>query len=154
MTGLDDAALAAALRPAVAASVMVADPGGYYFRHDLIRQAVQEDLLPGERVQAERAFAQTLEADPALSGDGMAQVRLALHWRNAHEHERALRAAWAAAAGAAARFAFAEQLQMLEQVLQLWDRVPSAAEHTGTDRAGMTGLAADAARLAARRSVA
>ena len=148
VTRLDDAALAAALRPAVAASVMVADPGGYYFRHDLIRQAVQEDLLPGERVRAERAFAQTLEADPALSGDGMAQVRLALHWRNAHEHERALRAAWAAAAGAAARFAFAEQMQMLEQVLQLWDRVPSAAEHTGTDRAGMTGLAADAARLA------
>ena len=86
VTGLDDAALAAALRPAVAASVMVADPGGYYFRHDLIRQAVQEDLLPGERVRAERAFAQTLEADPALSGDGMVQVRLALHWRNANEH--------------------------------------------------------------------
>jgi len=148
VTGLDDAALTAALRPAVAANVMVADPGGYYFRHDLIRQAVQEDLLPGERVQAERAFAQTLEAGPALSGDGMAPVRLALHWRNAHEHERALRAAWAAAAGAAARFAFAEQLQMLEQVLQLWDRVPSAAEHTGTDRAGMIELAADAARLA------
>ena len=147
VTGLDDAGLAAALRPAVAANVMVADPQGYYFRHDLIRQAVQEDLLPGERVQAERAFAQTLEADPAL-GDGMAQVRLALHWRNAHEHERALRAAWAAAAGAAARFAFAEQLQMLEQVLQLWDRVPVAAEHTGTDRTGMIELAADAARLA------
>ena len=148
VTGLDDAGLAAALRRAVAANVMVADPQGYYFRHDLIREAVQEDLLPGERVQAERAFAQALEADPALGGDGMAQVRLALHWRGANEPERALRAAWAAAAGAAARFAFAEQLQMLEQVLQLWDRVPAAAEHTGTDRAGMIELAADAARWA------
>ena len=148
VTGLDDAALAAALRPAVDANVVVADADGYAFRHDLIRQAVWEDLLPGERAQAERAFAEALEADPALGGDGMVQVRLALHWRGAHEHERALRAAWAAAAGAAARFAFAEQLQMLEQVLELWDRVPGAAEHTGTDRAAVTELAADAARWA------
>jgi DNA-binding CsgD family transcriptional regulator len=149
VTGLDDAALAAALRPAVAASVVVADPGGYAFRHDLIRQAVWEDLLPGERAQAERAFAEALEADPALDVDGGVQARLALHWRGANEHERALRAAWAAAAIAAVSFAYAEQLQMLEQVLQLWDRVPAAAEHTGTDRVGVTELAARAARWAA-----
>ena len=149
VTGLDDAALAAALRPAVAVSVMVADPDGYAFRHDLIRQAVWEDLLPGEHAQAERAFAEALEACPALGGDGMVQVQVALHWRGANEHERALRAAWAAAADAAARFAFAEQMQMLEQVLALWDRMPAAAEHTGTDRARVTELAADAARLAA-----
>jgi DNA-binding CsgD family transcriptional regulator/tetratricopeptide (TPR) repeat protein len=148
VAGLDDATLAAALRPAVAANVMVADADGYAFRHDLIREAVQEDMLPGERARAERAFAEALEADPALGGDGGVQVRLALHWRAANEHERALRAAWYAAADAETRFAFAEQLQMLEQVLALWDRVPAAAEHTGTDRADVTELAADAARLA------
>ena len=75
VTGLDDPALTAALRPAVAANVMVADPGGYSFRHDLIREAVWEDLLPGERTQTERAFAEALEADPALDGDGMVQVQ-------------------------------------------------------------------------------
>ena len=148
VTGLDDTALAAALRPAVDANVVVIDADGYAFRHDLIRQAVWEDLLPGERARAERAFAEALEADPALDGDGMVQVRLALHWRGANEPERALRAAWAAAADAADRFAVAEQLQMLEQVLDLWDRVPTAAEHTGTGRAGVTELAADAARWA------
>src|SRR5271165_5920586 len=148
VTGLDDAALAAALRPAVAANVMVADPGGYAFRHDLIREAVREDLLPGERTGAERAFAEALEAGPALGGDGIVQVQIALHWRGANEHDRALRAAWDAAADAAARLAFAEQLQMLVQVLELWDRVPAAAERTGTDRARVTELAADAARLA------
>ena len=148
VAGLDDPALAAALRPAVDANVVVADPGGYSFRHDLIRAAVWEDLLPGERPRAERAFAEALEADPALGGDGRVQVQVALHWRGANEHDRALRAAWDAAAGAAVSFAVAEQLQMLEQVLQLWDRVPSAAEHTGTDRAGVTELAADAARWA------
>ena len=148
VTGLDDTALAAALRPAVDADVVVADADGYSFRHDLIRQAVWEDLLPGERARAERAFAEALEAGPALDVDGMVQVRLALHWRGANEPERALRAAWAAAADAADRFAVAEQLQMLEQVLDLWDRVPAAAEDTGTDRVGVTELAADAARWA------
>ena len=148
VTGLDDTALAAALRPAVDANVVVIDADGYSFRHDLIRQAVWEDLLPGERARAERAFAEALEAGPALDVDGMVQVRLALHWRGANEPERALRAAWAAAAGAADRFAVAEQLQMLEQVLQLWDRVPIAAEHTGTERVAVTELAADAARWA------
>ena len=75
VTGLDDTALAAALRPAVDANVVVADADGYSFRHDLIRQAVWEDLLPGERARAERAFAEALEADPALDGDGMVQVQ-------------------------------------------------------------------------------
>jgi DNA-binding CsgD family transcriptional regulator len=37
---------------------------------------------------------------------------------------------------------------MLEQVLDLWDRVPTAAEHTGADRARVIELAADAARWA------
>jgi len=148
VTGLDAPALADALRPAVAANVMIADADGYAFRHELIREAVREDLLPGERAQAARAFAQALEADPAFSGDGMVAVRLALYWREANEDERALAAAWEAAADAAARFAFAEQLQMLEQVLDLWDRVPEAAKHIGADRAGVIELAADAAHWA------
>ena len=145
VTGLDNAALAGALRPGVEANVIVADAGGYAFRHELIREAVQEDLLPAERIQAAAAFAQALDADPALSGDGMAVARLALYWRGADEYERALRAAWDAAASAGARFAFAEQLQMLEQVLELWHQVPGAAEHTGADHAGVIELTADAA---------
>src|SRR5208337_421019 len=125
-----------------------ADADSYAFRHHLIRQAVREDLLPGERTQAERAFAAALEAGPALGGDGIVQVQIALHWRGANEYGRALRAAWEAAADAGARFAFAEQLQMLEQVLDLWDRVPAAAEHTRADRTRVVELAADAARWA------
>jgi DNA-binding CsgD family transcriptional regulator len=148
VTGFGDAALAVALRPAVAANVLVADADGYAFRHELIREAVREDLLPGERAQAERAFAEALETDPGLGGDGMVAVRLALHWRGANQPERALRAAWDAAADAGAAMAFAEQLLMLELVVALWDRVPGAAEHTGTDLAGVIELAADAARWA------
>jgi len=148
VTGLGDAALAAALRPAVNGSVMAADADSYAFRHELFREALREDLLPGERAQAHRAFAEALEADPSLSPDYLPSVQLALHWRGAHEHERALLAAWRAAADAATALAYAEQLQMLEQVLELWDRVPDAARHTGASRTGVIEVAVEAARLA------
>ena len=62
VTGLDDVALTAALRPAVDANVLVSDADGYAFRHQLIREAVLEEMLPGERAQAHRAFATALEA--------------------------------------------------------------------------------------------
>jgi len=145
VTGLGDAALAAALRPAVAASVLVADADGYAFRHELFREALWEDLLPGERTQGHRAFAEALQADPSLSPDYLPSVQLAVHWRGAGAHERALQAAWVAAADARAALAYAEQLQMLVQVLELWDRVPAAARLAGADRVAVAELAAEAA---------
>jgi DNA-binding CsgD family transcriptional regulator len=150
VTGLEGAALDDALRPAVAAGVLVAGEAGYAFRHELYREAVLWDLLPGERVQAHRAFAKVLEIDPLLSQESLhlPSVALALHWHGAGEDERALRAAWAAAAEASAAFAYAEQLQMLELVLDLWDGVPDAAGHAGADRAAVLESAAEAASLA------
>ena len=145
VTGLGDAALAVALRPAIAASVLVADADGYAFGHELFREALWEDLLPGERTPTHRAFAEALEADPSLSPDYLPSVQLAVHWRGAGEPERALQAAWAAAADARAALAYAEQLQMLEQVLELWDRVPAATRLAGSDRAAVAELAAEAA---------
>ena len=148
VTGLSEAVLDDALRPAVASGVLVAEADGYAFRHELFREALLGDLLPGERAWAHRTFAARLEADPALSLEYLAPVQVALHWRGAGEHERALRAAWAAAAAAASGLAYAEQLQMLELVLELWNRVPDAARFTGTDRAQVIEVAAEAARLA------
>jgi DNA-binding CsgD family transcriptional regulator len=147
VTNLDDAALTAALRPAVDANVVVSDAGGYAFRHQLIREVVLEDMLPGERAQAHRAFAEALEADPPSSA-GPPAVVAALHWRGAHDDERALAAAWRAAAAAGTAFAYAQRLQMLDQVLELWDRVPGSVRPVGTDHVGVLELAADAARWA------
>lgn len=45
-SGLDDGALSASLRPAVAAGVLVVDGDGYRFRHALISEAVRDDQLP------------------------------------------------------------------------------------------------------------
>ena len=133
------------LRSAVAANVLVADADGYRFRHELIREAVLADLLPGERAQAHRRFAETLAADPSLSPDGTAAAQVARHWLGARDIERAMTAAWRAAASAGASFAYAEQLMMAEQVLQLWDQVPDPERHTGTGHLGVLMLAADAA---------
>jgi DNA-binding CsgD family transcriptional regulator/tetratricopeptide (TPR) repeat protein len=141
-------ALDDALRPAVTAAVMVAGDAGYTFRHELFREAVLGDLLPGERAGIHRAFAEALQGDPSLSLDQLPSVAEALHWRGAGQHRRALRAAWAAAAAAGAVFAYAEQLQMLELVLELWEGTPDAAGDVATDRVRVMEIAAEAARLA------
>jgi DNA-binding CsgD family transcriptional regulator/tetratricopeptide (TPR) repeat protein len=150
VTGQEGTALDDALRPAVAGGVLVADEAGYTFRHELFREAVLWDLLPGERARAHRSFAEALQAFPLLDAESLhlRSVPLALHWHNAGEDEQALRAAWAAAAEAGAAFAYAEQLQMLELVLDPWQRVPGADGQVGADRAGVMEIAAETARLA------
>jgi DNA-binding CsgD family transcriptional regulator/tetratricopeptide (TPR) repeat protein len=148
VTGLDDAAMTTGLRPAVAANVLVIDGDGYAFRHELIREAVLGDLLPGERARAHRRFAEALHADPSLSVEGSAAVQVARHWVGAREIERAMTAAWQAATSAGAPVAYAQQLEMLDQVLRLWDQVPDPVAQVGTDHIGVLELAASTARWA------
>lgn len=166
VSGLDETALADALRPAVAANVLVpvgahgADGGrgapgpggpggpggdGYAFRHALIREAVHDDLLPGEHALVHRRFAEVLEADPSLSLFDRPSVELAMHWYAAHDDRKALRAAWNAARDSAAAHAYAEQLHLLERVLELWDRVPASDREIDDDHVGVLELAARAA---------
>ena len=145
VSGLDDTKLASALRPAVDANVLVADEDGYAFRHALIWEAIHDELLPGEHGRAHRRYAETLEADPSLSLAGRPAVEVAMHWAKAHDHERALPAAWKAAGESASAFAYAEQLQMLERVLELWDRVPDAEARIEADHVRVLERAAQAA---------
>jgi len=135
VTGLEDAALARALRPAVAANVLLADANGYAFRHALIREAVHDELLPGERGQVHRRFAEAI-GEPALVMPGcrvQASVEQAHHWYAAHDTTRALVSAWQAAGQAGRSLAYAEQLDMLSRVLELWEQVPDAAQRIGAD---------------------
>ncbi|WP_345458862.1 helix-turn-helix transcriptional regulator [Actinoallomurus oryzae] len=145
VSGLDDTALSSALRPAVDANVLVADAQAYAFRHALIWEAIHDELLPGEHTRAHRRFAEALEADPSLSLAGRPAVEITSHWVRAHDHERALPSAWRAARESASAFAYAEQLQLLERVLELWDRVPDAEERIGTDYVDVLRRAAQAA---------
>lgn len=133
VAGLGDDQLSRALRPAVAGNVLLTDSDGYAFRHTLIREAVHDDLLPGEHGRLHTRFAEALEADPSLVPAGRAASQLAHHWFSAHDLTHALISAWQAAAEAGRALAHAEQLTMLARVLELWDKVPAAAERIGAD---------------------
>ncbi|WP_344935196.1 helix-turn-helix transcriptional regulator [Sphaerisporangium flaviroseum] len=133
VAGLDDGALSRALRPAVAGNVLVVDGEGYSFRHALIREAVHDDLLPGERARLHTRFAQTLERDPAILPALRGAIELAHHWHAAHDAPSALLSAWRAAAAARRSAAYDEQLRMLNRVVELWDTVPDAAARIESD---------------------
>ena len=108
-TGLTEAALSDALRPAVAAGVLVTDDDVLAFRHALIREAVLAGQLPGERNRWHATLARALEADHGLAPGTRAAAEIARHWDAAGEAARALPAAWRAAADAAGALAYAEQ---------------------------------------------
>jgi DNA-binding CsgD family transcriptional regulator len=146
--GLDDSALAGALRPAVAANVLLTDSDGYLFRHSLIREAVHDELLPGERGELHGRFAQAINNDPRLVPPGRAPVEQAYHWYAAHDMTWALISAWQAAAESGKTLAYAEQLAMLSRVLELWDQVPDAEQQIGTDHVAVLEAAVKAAELA------
>ncbi|WP_308198696.1 helix-turn-helix transcriptional regulator [Actinomadura litoris] len=148
VSGLDDTALTRVLRPAVAANVLVVDGDGYAFRHALIREAVHDDLLPGEYTRLHTRYAQALENDPGLVPSGRLWVELSHHWLAAHDATWALVASWRAAADARKALAYAECLTMLSRVLELWDRVPDAATRIGADHVKVLEEATSAADLA------
>ncbi len=133
VTGRTEDELFAVIRPAVTGNVLVTTADGYAFRHALIREAVHEDLLPGEHSGVHTKFALAIEADPALAADGRADIEKAHHWYSAHNTTGALTSAWQASAQASRSMAHAERLMLLARVLEMWDQVPDAAERIGAD---------------------
>ncbi|MEU8801652.1 AAA family ATPase [Spirillospora sp. NPDC048819] len=148
VAGIDERVLTRGLRPAVAANTLVVDGDGYAFRHALIREAVHDDLLPGERARLHVRYAEVLEARPELMPARQRAVTLAHHWFAAHDVGRALAAAWRAARETRKALAYAESLRMASRVLELWDRVPDAADRTGVPHAEVIEAAVTLADLA------
>jgi DNA-binding NarL/FixJ family response regulator/tetratricopeptide (TPR) repeat protein len=146
VTGRTEDELTTAIRPAVTGNVLVTTADGYAFRHALIREAVHEDLLPGEHSQVHTKFALAIDADPALVGDGRADMEKAHHWYSAHNTTWALISAWQASVQASRSVAHAERLVLLARVLELWDQVPDAAERIGADHVRVLEESALAAR--------
>ena len=72
------------------------------------------------------------------------------HWRFAGEHERSLIAAWRGAGEAGSAWSYAEQLEMLELILELWPHLPDAGKVIGTTHLDVLEQAADAACWAAQ----
>ncbi len=131
-----DDALLDALREAVEANLLVTelDADAFAFRHSLLREVLHDDQLPGEHTRLHTRVAEALTERPDLVPADRLQTELAHHWYAAHRLALALPAAYAAAQVAERIFAYAEQLRMLERVLELWDVVPDAGERIDADR--------------------
>ncbi|MBZ9598270.1 AAA family ATPase [Streptomyces erythrochromogenes] len=126
VAGLSEDELIEALRAAVGANILLATPDGdgYRFRHSLVREAVGDDLLPGERARVNRRYAEAVEADAHLIRAEERVIRLASHWYHANDPAKALPAVLAASVAARRRHAYSEQLNLLERALDLWDSTP------------------------------
>ncbi|MCB8043881.1 hypothetical protein JM654_05400 [Microbacterium oxydans] len=81
-----------AIREAARSGILVIGDDDYRFRHALLREAVHDDLLPGERARLHRAYAEALEAQCAGS-DSSDAAALAYHWQLAQNDRKALVAA-------------------------------------------------------------
>jgi DNA-binding CsgD family transcriptional regulator len=138
--------LYAALRETVEQQLLVIDASGrgYAFRHALARDALYDDLLPGERVSLHAAYGAALTENPRLAGQDLAPM-LAYHWHAAHDLPRALSASIEAGRRAAETFAPTEAQRHFERALELWPQVADAQERTGMDAVEVGRLAAEAA---------
>jgi ATP/maltotriose-dependent transcriptional regulator MalT len=140
-SGLDAAALGAAVREAVAAHVVVAgDDGQHAFRHALLREVVQDDLLPGEREQLHLALARALED---RAGGAQVAAGVAFHYAAAGAQPAALAASVRAAAAAERIHAYDEAAGLVERALELWERVDDPEVLAGAGRLELLSRAAE-----------
>lgn len=163
-SGLSDSELDNALRAAVKAQVLVSHPSGSLeFRHALLREVLEADLMPGERKRAHQRYAEALSAriaktPGAVSASGVTGnvAALAGHLYACGDFSGALHASLDAAAAAEAAHGYAESHAHFERVVELWKRVPEEELPSGLDLvevldqcASVSHLACDNARAAA-----
>jgi DNA-binding CsgD family transcriptional regulator/tetratricopeptide (TPR) repeat protein len=151
VAGLTENELYAALREVVEHQLLVVDGSGrgYGFRHSLARAAIHDDLLPGERAQLHRSYAEALEGSTQLSDPGLdATSMLAHHWLAAHDLPRALAASVRAGRVTSEAYAPAAAQRHFELALELWTQVPDASGRAGIAHPELLDAAADAAHRA------
>jgi DNA-binding CsgD family transcriptional regulator len=142
-SGLPDATYDEAVREAVANHLLVRDGSdGYTFRHALLREAVYNDLLPGERTRLHGQLAVLLSGVPGAAAE------LAHHSLASHDVPGGFTASIRAGEEAQRLGAPAEAHQHYDQALALWDRVAEAASIAAMSR-GELGLRSATAAFAA-----
>ena len=142
---LDDDALDACLREGIDANVLRVAGEHLDFRHGLLREAIYDDLLPGERTRAHARMAAIIQRQ---LGDhaGMAELGVvAFHWYAAHDQPEAYRAS--VRAGLAARtYGGPETVTHLERALGLYDQVPHENDPDEPAKADLLRLLAEACK--------
>jgi predicted ATPase/DNA-binding CsgD family transcriptional regulator len=145
ITGIEHGALQLALREAVSEQVLVTrEDGRFAFRHALLREALYDDLLPGERGELHLAIAKTFDSRPIGTDDREVEraTTVASHYASAGDQPAALRATVHAALAARDVHAYGEAADLAERALELWPRVADAATISEVDHVGLLMLAA------------
>lgn len=139
--GIAGDALEEALREATSGGIIMVTDDIYAFRHALSREAVADEILPGEKDRFHAAYAKRLDfaADPSIASEA------ARHWLAAHEPGLAFDAYLAALVDARATFGFRAQSAILERLVEIWPLVPDADTRSGLNRARAVIAAAEAA---------
>jgi len=122
--GMDPQSVAHALKRAREADLMVVDAAGYRFRHDLLREAVYDDIPPGHRRRLHRSVAGLLSARADVNAAVLAE-----HWHLAGEREQAALASISAARSAERMHAPAAAHGHYERVLAAWPALTEDARH-------------------------
>jgi DNA-binding CsgD family transcriptional regulator len=154
VTGLDHDVLQGGLRESVSEQVLVADAEGRFgFRHALLREALYDDLLPGERGELHIALARELEQRCGADDDRELEraSAIASHYAAAGDQPHALRSTIAAARAAQKVYAYGEASALTERALELWPRVENPEQVAGLDHVDLLTLAAQSHQVVDER---
>jgi DNA-binding CsgD family transcriptional regulator/tetratricopeptide (TPR) repeat protein len=154
VTEIEHEALHVALREAVAEQVLEAGENSRLcFRHALLREALYDDLLPGERVELHLALAHLYDerSDGAQWGVELATT-IANHYAAGGDQPAALRATVRAALAARDVHAYGETASLAERALELWPRVTDPDELVPLDHVELLTLAAAGHSIAGDRT--
>ncbi len=163
MLGCSEAEILSPLREAVRAWMLVPthadEHEAYSFRHALMEEAVESDLLDGDRRWLHARCAEALVARRQTSGAALAQraAQIAHHRDAAGDIAGTITASIDAALAAEGVAAHADALNRYERAIQLLEEAPGTVPHTGWDAAevfhraavcaAISGAPADAVRL-------
>lgn len=149
VVGMPDEAMDEAVRVAVAEGLLEPHGTDYAFAHDLMRAAVYDDLLPGERARLHAAYAAVLESGTAGRA---APAEIAHHVTEAQDAPRTL--VWSLRAGEEALRSLApgDALVHLERALAAWQTVENASALAEVGHGRVAILASRAAGLAGEPS--
>jgi DNA-binding CsgD family transcriptional regulator/tetratricopeptide (TPR) repeat protein len=146
---MEPSEIARALREAIDRHLLMAgDDEVMQFRHGLLREAVYEELLPGERLALHAAVAAavgTLHADVDM--DAAIASELAHHWYEARDPHQALPALLRAGRAAEQVFAFGNAFAHFHLALSLWPAITKSVD--GMTRQELRMRTAQAAALTA-----
>jgi DNA-binding CsgD family transcriptional regulator len=133
--GLTTAEYESAVRESVARQLLVPDGlAGLAFRHALLREAIYNDLLPGERTRLHARLAELLADERRLAEVPGSAAELALHSLASHDIPGAFSASVQAGREAEKLAAPGEAHRHYDQALSLWERVTEPEKLSGLSR--------------------